>query len=157
VNGPAFGAGCDVACACDMRIASEAASFAENFAKVGLISGDGGAWLLQRLVGISMAAEMTFTGDPVNAEKALAIGLVSRVVPAEQLSFAAWELARRIAANPPRHLRMAKRLLREAQISRFEGTLELAAAMQGLCHHTADHEEAVAAFFEKRQPSFRGA
>ena len=156
VNGPAYGAGCDMACACDIRVAAEDAVFAENFVKIGLISGDGGAWLLPRAVGLSKACEMTFTGDPVDAPTALACGLVSRVVPNEALLPTARELAARIASNPPRQLRMAKRLLREGQVTRLDSLLELAAALQGACHHTRDHEEAVRAFFDKRPPKFAG-
>lgn len=157
VNGPAYGAGCDTAFACDMRIASEKAVFAENFVKVGLISGDGGSWLLPRAIGMARACEMSFTGDPVNAQDALAGGLVSRVVPHEQLLPEAMKLAQRIAANPPRALRLAKRLLREGQTTSFETLLELAAAFQGACHHTRDHAEAVNAFAERRRPVFTGA
>lgn len=157
VNGPAYGAGCDLACACDIRIAAADAVFAENFVKFGLISGDGGSWLLPRAVGLSRACEMSFTGDPVDATTALAWGLVSRVVPGEALMASALELARRIAANPPRQLRMAKRLLRQGQVTRFDSLLELAAMMQGAAHHTRDHEEALQAFFEKRPPRFTGA
>jgi len=156
VNGPAYGAGCDMACACDIRVAAEDAVFAENFVKIGLISGDGGAWLLPRAVGLSKACEMTFTGDPVDAPNALACGLVSRVVPNEALLPTVRELAARIASNPPRQLRMAKRLLREGQVTRLDSLLELAAALQGACHHTRDHEEAVRAFFDKRPPKFVG-
>jgi len=156
VNGPAYGAGCDMACACDIRVAAEDAVFAENFVKIGLISGDGGAWLLPRAVGLSKACEMTFTGDPVDAPTALACGLVSRVVPNEALLPTARELAARIASNPPRQLRMAKRLLREGEVTRLDSLLELAAALQGACHHTRDHEEAVRAFFDKRPPKFAG-
>ncbi len=156
VNGPAYGAGCDMTCACDIRIAAEDAVFAENFIKIGLISGDGGAWLLPRAVGLSRACEMTYTGDPVDAQAALACGLVSRVVPNGALMQTARELAGRIVCNPPRQLRMAKRLLREGQVTRLDSLLELAAAMQGACHHTHDHEEAVHAFFDKRPPTFVG-
>lgn len=156
VNGPAYGAGCDMAVACDIRIAAEEAVFAENFVKVGLVSGDGGSWLLARAIGLSRACEMTFTGDPVDAQAALACGLVSRVVPGAQLIEAARELAGRIAVNPPRQLRMAKRLLREGQVTRFDSLLALAGALQGACHHTEDHMEAVRAFFDKRPPRFTG-
>jgi len=156
VNGPAYGAGFDVTCACDIRIAGESAVFAENFVKVGIISGDGGSWLLPRAIGLSRAAEMTFTGDPIDAGTALAWGLVSRVVPDADLLSEAAKVAERIAANPPRHLRMSKRLLRESQNVRFDTLLEIAAGMQGICHHTRDHEEAVQAFFEKRPPKFMG-
>ena len=100
VNGPAIGAGNDLACMCDMRIASTNASFAESFIRVGLIPGDGGAWLLPRVVGLSKAMEMSFTGDAVKADEALAIGLVSRVVAPEALMDEARALAARIAAQP---------------------------------------------------------
>lgn len=156
VNGPAYGAGCDMACACDIRVASDDAVFAENFVKIGLISGDGGGWLLPRAVGLSRACEMTFTGDPMDAATALAYGLVSRVVPNDSLMETAQQLAARIASNPPRQLRMAKRLLREGQVTRLDSLLELAAALQGACHHTQDHEEAIRAFFDKRPPKFTG-
>ena len=157
VNGPAYGAGCDTAFACDIRIASERAVFAENFVKVGIISGDGGSWLLPRAIGMSKAAEMSFTGDAVNANDALAWGLVSRVVSHELLMTEATALAQRIAANPPRALRLQKRLLREGQTLRYESLLELAAAFQGACHQTDDHMEAVNSVLEKRKPVFKGS
>ena len=156
VNGPAYGAGCDTAFACDIRIASEEAVFAENFVKVGLISGDGGSWLLPRAIGLSRACEMSFTGEPVNAKTAEEWGIVSRVVPGANLLDEAMTLARRIAANPPQALRMAKRLIREGQTTRFDTLLQLAAAFQGACHQTKDHEEAVNAILEKRPPNFTG-
>jgi enoyl-CoA hydratase/carnithine racemase len=151
VNGPAIGAGCDLACMCDIRIASDNARFAESFVKLGLIPGDGGAWLLQRVVGYSKAAEMAFTGDLLDAKEAERIGLVSRVVPAEDLLAEARKLAERIAANPGQALRMTKRLLREAQTSRLDTLLELAAAYQALTHHSAEHAEAVNAFLNSKK------
>jgi enoyl-CoA hydratase/carnithine racemase len=154
VNGPAIGAGCDLACMCDIRIASERASFAESFVKVGLVAGDGGAWLLPRIVGMSRAAEMSFTGEPLSAAEALQCGLVSRVVPEQELLPEARKLAAKIASNPGQALRMTKRLLREGQHSRLESVLEMAAALQSLAHTTHDHEEAVTAFLEKRPPVF---
>lgn len=156
VNGPSYGAGCDVTCMCDIRIASTRATFAENFVKVGLISGDGGAWLLPRQVGLSHAAEMTFTGAPIDASTALEWGLVSKVVEPDDLLSEALMLADRIASNPPRQLRLAKRLLREGLNSDLDSVLELAAAYQGACHQTRDHEEAVDAFIEKRPTIFTG-
>lgn len=154
VNGAAIGAGCDLACMCDVRIASEGAKFAESFIKVGLVPGDGGAWLLPRAVGMSKAAEMAFTGDAISADEALQCGLVSRVVPADQLMDTAYALARRIAANPGPTLRLTKKLLREAQHVRLDTLLELSAAFQALAHKTSEHEEAVAAFIEKRPARF---
>ncbi len=156
VNGPAVGAGCDLACMCDIRIAGESARFAESFVKVGLIAGDGGAWLLPRAVGFSKAAEMAFTGDMLGAQEALACGLVSRVVPDAELLSAASALAEKIAANPPHAVRMTKRLLLEGRQTRMDTLLEMAAAMQALVHATADHREAADAFLEKRKPEFSG-
>lgn len=156
VNGHAIGAGCDLALMCDIRIAGESAKFAESFVKLGIVSGDGGGWLLPRVIGYSKAAELSFTGDMIEAAEALRIGLVSRVVPDEQLLPEAKALARRIAANPPHALRMTKRLLKEGQYMQMENLLQLAAAMQAIAHATKDHEEAVAAFLDKRKPHFTG-
>jgi enoyl-CoA hydratase/carnithine racemase len=156
VNGPAIGAGLDLACMCDIRIAGESARFAESFVKVGLIAGDGGAWLLPRAVGYSMACEMAFTGEMIDAREALARGLVSRVVPDGELLAAARALADRITVNPSHSVRMTKRLLMEGRNVRMDTLLEMAAAMQSLVHATADHREAVAAFLEKRPPRFSG-
>ena len=154
VNGAAIGAGCDLTCMCDIRIASESASFAESFVKVGIIPGDGGAWLLPRVVGLSKAAEMSFTGDALSAADALECGLVSRVVAPGELLAAANDLAQRIASNPGNALRMTKRLLREGQNTRLESLLELSAGFQALAHKTPQHKEAVMAFIEKRKPVF---
>lgn len=154
VNGPAIGAGCDLACMCDIRLATEKAYFAESFIKLGLIPGDGGAWLLPRVVGASRAAEMSFTGASVSAAEAVAYGLVSRLVPVEKLLEEANALADEIAANPGPALRMTKRLLREGQHLRLDSLLELSAGFQALAHQTSHHIEAVAAFVEKRKPTF---
>lgn len=143
VNGAAIGAGLDLACMCDLRIASENATFAESFVKLGIIPGDGGAWLLQRIIGVSKAAEMTFTGDTINAAEALACGLVSKVVPLPRLLDEAMSLAHRIAANPGYALRMAKRLIREAQTARLETILEMSGGFQALAHFTREHRELV--------------
>lgn len=156
INGPAYGAGCDLTTMCDIRIASETATFAENFVKVGLIAGDGGAWLLPRAVGLSRASEMAFTGDPIDAATALEWGLVSRVVPGERLMDEARALAGRIAANPPGALRMTKRLIREGQRVDLPTLLEMASAMQSIAHHSDDHAEALDAMAEKRAPKFTG-
>jgi enoyl-CoA hydratase/carnithine racemase len=153
VNGPAIGAGCDLACMCDIRIASDRARFAESFVKLGIIPGDGGAWLLPRAVGMSKAAEMTFTGDAIDAAEALACGLVSKVVPGERLMDEARALAARIAANPAPALRMAKRLMREGQHMRLDSLLELSAAYQALAHHTPEHGLAIDAFLAAMKKS----
>jgi len=156
VNGPAIGLGCDLACMCDIRIAADAAAFAESFLKVGLVPGDGGAWFLPRVVGAAKAAEMTFTGDVLNASDALACGLVSKVVPNDELLAEARNLAARIAANPRIALRLCKRLLKESQHARLDDLLELSAAYQALVQETEDHSEAVTALIEKRPPVFTG-
>ncbi len=156
VNGPAIGAGCDLALMCDIRIASQNARFAESFVKVGIIPGDGGAWLLPRAIGLSRACEMAFTGDAIDAATALAWGMVSQVVAPEALMDSALALARRITANPPDVLRMTKKLMREGQHLSLESLLELSAAMQALAHHTSDHREAVDAMLARRAPSFTG-
>jgi len=154
VNGPAMGAGLDLACMCDIRIASDNATFAESFVRVGIVPGDGGAWLLPRAVGAAKAAEMAFTGDPISATEALACGLVSKVVAADTLLAEAHALAARIARNPAGVLRMTKRLLREGVHNTLESVLETSAAYQSLAHLSADHHEAVRAFIEKRPPKF---
>jgi enoyl-CoA hydratase/carnithine racemase len=157
VNGPAVGAGCDLACMCDLRIASTMASFAESFIRVGLIPGDGGAWLLPRIVGLSKAMEMSFTGDPVPADEAQRCGLVSRVVAPEALLSEARSLAARIARNPGQVLRFSKRLIREGQQQSLASLLELSAALQVLAHKSPAHAEAVTAFIDKREPKFGDA
>ncbi|WP_176053368.1 crotonase/enoyl-CoA hydratase family protein [Paraburkholderia caribensis] len=144
VNGPAIGAGLDLACMCDIRIASDRATFAESFVKVGIIPGDGGAWLLQRVIGPARAAEMTFTGDTINAETALQYGLISKIVPHDRLLDEAFALAARIAVNPSHVLRMSKRLMRESTNARLETVLEMSAAFQALAHASEDHRERVA-------------
>lgn len=154
VNGPAIGAGNDLACMCDIRIAAENASFAESFVRLGIIPGDGGAWLLPRAVGMSRACEMAFTGEAIDAATALAWGLVSRVVPGERLLASARELAGRIAANPGHALRMTKRLLKEGVHARLDTLLELSAGFQALAHQTRDHREALEAMLDKRAPRF---
>ena len=154
INGAAVGAGLDLTCMCDIRIASDTATFAESFVKVGIVPGDGGAWLLPRVVGMSKASEMAFTGEALTAAEALACGLVSRVVAPEALLAEAHKLAAKIAANPGGVLRMTKRLLREGQRSTLESLLELSAGYQAIAHKTNDHKEAVMAFVEKRKPVF---
>ena len=144
VNGAAIGAGCDLAMMCDIRIASERASFAESFVQLGLIPGDGGTWFLQRAVGSERAAEMTFTGDRIDAATALDWGLVSRVVPHDDLLPQAHELAERIVKNPSHALRMAKRLLQESRKGSLESTLGMAAAMQSLAHRDPEHQQRIA-------------
>jgi enoyl-CoA hydratase/carnithine racemase len=156
INGPAIGAGLDLACMCDVRVAADTAVFAESFVKLGIVPGDGGAWLLPRVIGFARAAELSLTGETFDAAYALEIGLVSRVVPAGELLAAARTIADKIAANPPHAVRMTRRLLREAQTATLAATLELSAAMQSLAHATRDNDEAIDAFIERRAPDFTG-
>ncbi|PKO28150.1 MAG: enoyl-CoA hydratase [Betaproteobacteria bacterium HGW-Betaproteobacteria-5] len=156
MNGPAIGAGLDLACMCDVRVAADTARFAESFVKLGIVPGDGGAWFLPRIIGMPKASLMALTGDAIDASTALAWGLVTEVVRADDLDDAAMSIARRMAVNPSHGLRLTKRLLREGQHMRLDSLLELSAAYQALAHHTEDHMEAVAAFLEKRTPEFTG-
>jgi len=156
VNGAAIGLGCDVACMCDIRIASDTAKFGVTFLKLGIIPGDGGAWLLPRIVGMSRASELLFTGDVVDAKTAEEWGLVSRVVPSDTLMAEAMALAERIAVQPPHALRLAKNLLRHGQNASYETIMDMSAATQAIAHLTEDHMEGVDALLEKRAPVFKG-
>jgi len=156
VNGPAIGLGNDVACMCDTRIASDQAKFGVTFLKIGLVPGDGGAWLLPKIIGMARAAELFYTGDIIDAGKAKEWGLISEIVPHDTLMEEAQALAAKICRQPPDVLRMTKRLMREGMTNSFDTVMELSAAMQAHAHHTEDHQEALAAFFEKRDPDFKG-
>ncbi|CAO3425900.1 enoyl-CoA hydratase-related protein [Azospirillum doebereinerae] len=145
INGPAYGAGCDLVFMCDLRIAGASARISSNFVKLGLISGDGGLWFLSRVAGPAVAAEMAFTGRAITAEQAAAWGLVSRVVPDEDLMPAALELAQEIAANPPEAVRMTKRMLQQAGRVDLSTMLDMAAALQGICHAGEESRLAIAA------------
>lgn len=155
INGPAIGAGLDLACMCDIRIAADTAIFAESFVKLGIVPGDGGAWLLPRVIGMARASMMTLTGQTIDAAQAVDFGLVNEVTPPDKTMARALEVASAIAANPGHATRMAKRLLREGQDMKLAPLLELSAAYQALAHHTQDHDEAVNAFLEKRAPVFQ--
>jgi enoyl-CoA hydratase/carnithine racemase len=156
VNGPAIGLGNDVACLADLRIAADTAIFGATFLKIGLVPGDGGAWILPRTIGHARAAELFFTGDTIDAATALSWGLVSRVVPGATLMDEARALAARIARQPPDVLRMTKKLMRDGQNTSFDTIMEMSASMQAIAHLTKDHHEAVAAFFEKRDGVYKG-
>ncbi|WP_300381013.1 crotonase/enoyl-CoA hydratase family protein [Henriciella sp.] len=156
VNGAAIGLGCDVACMADVRLAAEKAKFGVTFLKLGLIPGDGGAWLLPRIVGNSRAAQLLFTGDVIDAETAKEWGLVSDVHSGDTLMEEANALAGRMAAQPPQALRLAKTLLRHGQSASYETMMEFSAASQALMHETEDHMEGVNAILEKRTATFEG-
>jgi 2-(1,2-epoxy-1,2-dihydrophenyl)acetyl-CoA isomerase len=157
VNGPAAGAGLSLALACDVRIASAAASFVPAFISIGLVPDSGGTWLARRLLGAARAFEWLTTGRRVDPEEARAWGLVSEVVPAEELSERAQEVAQLFAQMPTRAVWETKRLLDAAETNTFEEQLELEAQTQAELTQTADFREGVTAFLEKRPPEFTGA
>ena len=156
VNGAAIGLGCDVACLADIRMASERAIFGATFLKLGLVPGDGGAWLLPRVIGMSRASELLYAGNTIDAATAEAWGLVSRVVPHESLLEQANALAESISCQPRHALRFTKSLMRQGQTSSYENILEMSAALQAVAHLTDDHMEGVTALLEKRAPEFKG-
>jgi len=143
INGAAYGAGFDLACFCDIRIAAASATFSASFARLGIVAGDGGAWILPRLIGRSRAMELAFTADPIDAEKAKKIGLVSEVVADNALVQHAECLAQRIARHPGRAMRIHKRLLRDAEQQSLLQHLDSVAAYQAILHTTDEHVQAV--------------
>lgn len=151
VNGPAMGAGLDLACMCDLRIASHDARFAETFVRLGLISGIGGAWFLPRVIGQAKASEMAFTGRVITAQTALSMGLVSEVVPQSELLERARALAAEISQNSGPALRYTKRLLRLSERCDLATSLETTAALQTLAHSTTEHQDAVARYLEEQK------
>lgn len=155
VNGPAVGAGWDLASMCDIRIASELARFAHPFVNLGIIPGDGGGWLLPDIVGWQRATELTLTGRFIDSQEALAIGAVLEVVPHADLLPRTRALAEQITSRPPHATRLAKRLLRHARHTRMDEFLDMSAAFQAIAHHTEDHTEALGAFLDKRDPTYR--
>ncbi|GAC1633563.1 MAG: enoyl-CoA hydratase [Candidatus Acidiferrum sp.] len=156
VNGAAAGAGMTVALAADIRISAEEAMFGQNFAKVGLFPDYGGTFFLPELVGPSKAAEMFYTGDMIDAQTALRLGLLNKVVPASQLESEVKTLAQRIASGPPLAIRAVKKVLFAGKQAALERALEAELDHQMRCFASEDCLEGVHAFFEKRAPQFRG-
>lgn len=156
VNGHAIGAGMDLATMCDIRVASTNARFAESFLRVGLVSGDGGAWYLPRVVGYAKAIELALTCRVLSAEEARDWGLVTHVTEPDALLSKALELAGQITSFAPKSVRLNKRLLRQSASLPLETALDLAASFQAIAQHTQDQREAVSALIEKRAPQFRG-
>lgn len=150
INGPAIGAGLDLACMCDLRIASRDARFGETFINLGLIPGDGGAWFLQRLIGYQKAADLTLSGRIFDAEEALRLGLILEAAKPDQVLPRARELAAEMAAKSPHTLRLTKRLLKQALRTELPDFLDLCASFQGMVHHSDDHLDAVKAFLAQR-------
>ena len=157
VNGHAIGAGNDLCTMCDIRIAGEDAKFSESFLRIGIIPGDGGSWFLPKIIGLARANEMILTCDVLDANKALDWGLVSKVVPNENLMIEAQKLANNIAAQPPEASRRAKRLLRMSQNVPLQDALEMAASQQSMLQQLDDHREAIDALLEKRKPNFKNS
>lgn len=156
VQGPAIGAGCDLACMCDIRIGSPEARFAESFLRVGLVSGDGGAWYLPRVIGLPKAMEMALTCRMIGSAEAKEWGLVTHLVDREKLLDQALDMARTISGFPPRSTRLNKRLIRQSLNTSLSECLELSAAFQAIVQNTADQKEAVNALLEKRPPVYHG-
>jgi 2-(1,2-epoxy-1,2-dihydrophenyl)acetyl-CoA isomerase len=156
INGVAAGAGCNLALAADLRVASERATFIEVFSRVGLIPDSGGTWLLPRLVGMGRALEMMFFADPMDALTAERLGLVNRVVPHDDLMAQTKEWAARLAAGPTRAYGLIKRGVNRALALDLEGALEYEAHLQEVAGRTEDHREGVAAFLAKRTPQYTG-
>jgi 2-(1,2-epoxy-1,2-dihydrophenyl)acetyl-CoA isomerase len=156
VRGAAAGAGLGLALACDLRLAGTSARFTTAFARVGFSGDFGGSFFLTRLVGTARARELYFTADVMDAERALALGLVNRVVPDDALEAATRELATRLARGPRIALGYMKRNLNAAERGALDEVLDLEAWHQTRCAFTEDHREAARAFVEKREPVFRG-
>ena len=156
VNGYCLGGGCELAMACDLRIASDKASFGQPEINLGIIPGGGGTQRLTRLVGEGKAMELILTGDIVDAQTAHAIGLVNMVVPAPDLEAKTMELANRIAERSPVALRLAKEAIKAASRSNLDEGLRREVDLFALCFSSEDKDEGVAAFLEKRKPQFKG-
>jgi len=156
VNGPAAGAGLSFACACDLRLAAESATFVPAFINIGLVPDMGGTFFVRRLVGTSRAFEWMTSGRRLSAAEALEWGLVSEVVPDDRLAERAAERAAELAALPTRGIGLTKRLFDHAETATLDQQLEFEAQLQAAATQTADFREGVSAFLEKRQPNFEG-
>jgi enoyl-CoA hydratase/carnithine racemase len=149
VNGPAIGAGFDLVLGCDLRLGTSRARFAHTFIEMGIIPGDGGAWLLPRVVGWQRATELALTARSIGSDEAVAIGVLLELVPDSQLSVRAMDLATTIASKPRPAVVMAKRLLRQARSMDLDGFLEFSAALQSVAHSTPEHETSVNQYLDR--------
>ena len=156
INGPASGAGCNLALACDLRIAANTATFSQSFAKVGLHPDWGGTYFLPRLVTPNKACELFFLGDTIDAQEALRLGIVNQVVAAEELETATLQFAERLRAAPPIALAAAKHAVYMSQAADLEEMLRFETEAQLRCFESEDGHEGVQAFLEKREPRFTG-
>jgi len=156
VNGVAAGGGCNLALACDMRIASERARFGQTFVRRGVHPDWGGAWFLPRLVGYAKAAELIFSGEVIDAQEAFRIGLVNKLVPHDELPKATKEFARKFMKSAPIPVALAKKALQNYSRIELEQALDYERLAQATCWNTEDREEGMKSFLEKREPIFKG-
>ena len=156
INGTAAGGGFDIACACDMRFASDRARFCEVFARIGLFPGTGGTYFLPRIVGPEKALELIWTADMIDATEALRIGLVSRVIPHQDLMTEATRFATRLVAGPPLALALAKAAVYQGMDSDLNAAFDYASTAEAITLSSQDHVEGIRAFREKREPDFKG-
>jgi 2-(1,2-epoxy-1,2-dihydrophenyl)acetyl-CoA isomerase len=156
VNGYAMGLGLGIALSCDIRFASDKANFSETFIMRGLIPADGSCWQLPRMIGLSNTFMLQYTGDRIDPETALRMGLISKVCPHEKLMEEALEFAKRLASGPTYSMGMVKWLVQRSLEVDFEESMKLAGAAQTIARDTYDHKEGVQAFIEKRQPKYKG-
>jgi enoyl-CoA hydratase/carnithine racemase len=156
VNGPAYGIGCGIALLCDFRIAGESATFCEAFIRNGLVTGDGSAWLLPKLIGMSNTLWMQYTGEPVAAHEALRIGLVNALAADDALMNESLQLATKLARGPVFAMGLIKQLVHRGYEQNLNEALQVGFRAQALARDTSDHEEGARAFIEKRPPRFRG-
>ncbi|MDA1188517.1 MAG: enoyl-CoA hydratase-related protein [Chloroflexi bacterium] len=156
VNGHAIGLGMGIALACDIRIASERAQFSEAFIRNGLIPADGSTWFLPRLIGLGNTLLLQYTGDMIPADDAYRMGIVSQVVPHDDLMGTVMDLAQRLAQGPTYSIALIKKLVQQSLKVNFEESMKLAGPAQALARKTHDHREGVQAFLEKRRPHFKG-
>ena len=156
VRGSAAGAGCNLALACDFRIASEDAKFIQSFINVGLVPDMGGTFLLTRILGVARATELIMTGQAVTAQEAKELGFVNKIVPLEKLEEATAEFAARLGRLPGIAIANMKALINRAAFQGFENSIENEVEYQSLCAQTEDFKEGIMAFAEKRKPNFQG-
>lgn len=156
VNGVAAGAGANIALACDLCVAAEGAKFIQAFSKIGLIPDSGGTWMLPRLVGLQRATALAYLGTPVTAAEAAAMGMIHRAFPSEEFVSEVMALAVQLAAMPTQGLALTKQAFNKAFEQGFSDQLDTELELQGAASRTEDYQEGVAAFLEKRKPTFAG-
>jgi 2-(1,2-epoxy-1,2-dihydrophenyl)acetyl-CoA isomerase len=156
INGPAVGAGLDMALMCDIRTIISDSKVSEGYVKVGLVPGDGGAFFLPRIIGESRALELLWTGDFISSKEAYELGLVNHVFSEEDFLQKTMALAEKIAAGPQVAIRMTKRAVKYSRTMELEPALDLMSSHYAIIKETDDHKEGVTAFKERRKPNFKG-